>query len=948
MTSLLDARQLRTLGVGDDVSVDPVTGGFVGDKVVYVKPEFTLKATAPQLIARGNDEPVTIANTGFISGSAPGYKIVHASEGTAQAEPGQRIAIVFGTPIKDPITLQMGFASALILDADELSAHWSGVNSTNTGVRLLVRDTYSNGGQLSYNIGSMQWTQGSADSERLVAGVASKPDEISQTVWDYELGNLGPRVYMAGGGDDQIVGDAMAEVLNGEAGNDTLTGAGGADTLTGGTGIDQFVFNSGSGQDVITDLESIDSLRFTGMAAGTVSRTTSYSSSTKDSFSAATVLTYGAADQVGFTSAYSPTQLGSSDQTLYSAQFDSSSQTIKIDGKTITSGADVIVQAKYGSTTINTLGGDDILFALTQNHLNLDAGDGQDTVYALEGGDSIQGGTGNDRIEITSATGPVAADTLIGGAGNDTLYAGDHGAVLYGDDQANTLSGADSLRGGTGNDILYGGAGDDILRGLDGADMLYGQAGADIMDGGTGTDSLYGGTEDDVLAGQQGNDYLDGGDGNDILSGGTENDSLYGGVGNDLLIGGDGSDLLVGGVGDDVLTTGSGNDTIQLDMTSGNDTADSLTGVDTVRISGVASAASVGFQLLDNGARVKLSWGTGNSLVLTGYDSGIKFQFDSITNTLGQIFSSKGYHIDSSFDYLSAYDTQLQGNNNEIGTLIGSGNNDQLYGGPLTGNENEDPAVNGVRSGGDNAAYWYVVGRAGDDSLAGGLSGAILDGGIGNDTFQGRNGVAILRDTFHGGQDTLVMPNGVTPESLKFYRIPHPLDTAILKEYGYYGTYYASGSAIGLENKLPNPVLPTTALEWGRHISSYWPEQHFDTLRIQSADGKLTVDVIGYFETGTWKNDIANILFPTVFDVQGNSVSYALGDMTGSTVKGGEYTFNGGYGSNVYSQVAGQTVTYDSGRKEKLSLAERMGQVWVAKSRCLHTIKTLPTIRSRQ
>jgi Ca2+-binding RTX toxin-like protein len=131
-----------------------------------------------------------------------------------------------------------------------------------------------------------------------------------------------------------------------------------------------------------------------------------------------------------------------------------------------------------------------------------------------------------------------------------------------------------------------------------------------------------------------------------------------------------------------------------------------------------------------------LTWGAGNSLTLSAYSFSTTFQFDSSTATLRNIFQSRGYRPDDSFDYVGAYDTQLQGDVTKIGTVVGGTDNDQLYGGPTVAT---DPA------------YWYVVGREGNDSLAGGLSGAILDGGAGDDKFRGSNGITIVRDTFRKG-----------------------------------------------------------------------------------------------------------------------------------------------------------------------------------------------------
>jgi Ca2+-binding RTX toxin-like protein len=60
-------------------------------------------------------------------------------------------------------------------------------------------------------------------------------------------------------GNDSLVGNTVANVLQGWNGNDVLTGAGGKDTLTGGAGADRFVYGSaaqspvGAAADRITD-----------------------------------------------------------------------------------------------------------------------------------------------------------------------------------------------------------------------------------------------------------------------------------------------------------------------------------------------------------------------------------------------------------------------------------------------------------------------------------------------------------------------------------------------------------------------------------------------------------------------------------------------------------------------------------------------------------------------
>ena len=93
----------------------------------------------------------------------------------------------------------------------------------------------------------------------------------------------------SGGGNDWLIGNALANNLSGSLGNDTLDGGGGNDTLnggkgsdvlTGGSGADSFIFNTplGAGNiDTITDFSVVDdTIRFenavfTGLKDGVLS-----------------------------------------------------------------------------------------------------------------------------------------------------------------------------------------------------------------------------------------------------------------------------------------------------------------------------------------------------------------------------------------------------------------------------------------------------------------------------------------------------------------------------------------------------------------------------------------------------------------------------------------------------------------------------------------------------
>lgn len=190
----------------------------------------------------------------------------------------------------------------------------------------------------------------------------------------------------------------------------------------------------------------------------------------------------------------------------------------------------------------------------------LDGGNGNDSLQAGDGNDQIQGGHGHDTID--AGTG---ADNILAGHGFDSVLAGD------GDDTVDGSDGSDTILGGAGNDSIVSSQGADSVLGGDGNDTVYGGSEADTIDGEAGNDSLLGQGARDLINGGDGDDFVNGGKGNDSLLGGAGQDYLFGDVGNDTAFGEDGNDTIIGGGGadfikgendDDVILGNAGNDTL--------------------------------------------------------------------------------------------------------------------------------------------------------------------------------------------------------------------------------------------------------------------------------------------------------------------------------------------------------------------------------------------------
>jgi Ca2+-binding RTX toxin-like protein len=226
------------------------------------------------------------------------------------------------------------------------------------------------------------------------------------------------------------------------------------------------------------------------------------------------------------------------------------------------------VEATYATTdvakiTFNAGARNDSLTNTTDRPVNMNGGDGNDTLIGGSGNDTFAGGNGddsvngglgddvfggspgndffdgglgNDLLSMSADANFVLTDTSLTGIGTNTL-ANLERVQITGGLSANTIDASLAtlpltLNGGGGNDSIIGGLGNDSINGGDGLDTLNGFSGDDTVLGGTGDDFLQGGS---------GVDFVDGGDGNDnVLGSGGSGDTVRGGLGNDTLDGGDG------------------------------------------------------------------------------------------------------------------------------------------------------------------------------------------------------------------------------------------------------------------------------------------------------------------------------------------------------------------------------------------------------------------------
>lgn len=390
------------------------------------------------------------------------------------------------------------------------------------------------------------------------------------------------------------------------------------------------------------------------------------------------------------------------------------------------------VEATYATTdvakiTFNAGGRSDRLTNTTDRPVNMNGGDGNDTLIGGSGNDTFAGGNGddsvsgglgddafagssgndyfdgglgNDFLSMTADTNFVLTDTSLRGPGLNTL-ANLERVQINGGPSANTIDAslatlALTLNGNGGNDSIIGGLGNDSINGGDGLDSLNGF---------TGNDTVLGGTGDDFLQGGSGVDFVDGGDGNDhVLGSGGSGDTVRGGLGNDTLDGGDGlADIISESA--DVSFTLSPTQLIGLGT-------DSILNIEGVQLVGGASANR--FDVSTSLLPTTLTGGLGNDTFLgsTAVDLVVESGDVNFTVTNTQL---TGVGIDT----LTGIDrVRLNG---------GLGAN--LFNASAT-------SMRVTLNGGD-----------GNDTLIGGSAADRLDGGTGNDQLTGNLGA----DTILGG-----------------------------------------------------------------------------------------------------------------------------------------------------------------------------------------------------
>ena len=517
----------------------------------------------------------------------------------------------------------LGGAGTDVFFASELKSLFDGgegFDLVNFNLDYTIADRLSEGGIQSFTIN----LESGLATGLLNQGVA-QPDIYLRNI----EGVVGTR------SDDEIIGNAAANYLNGYQGRDTIYGGDGADyidasgliraELYGEAGNDIFalgpsenaMIDGGDGSDAL-ELKPDQAFRldafFDEEALGSGGTDLEENVAGWDvdlsAGSATSEFLETGADPnntVPFTYTASLTSI----ENVLGSDFSDTISGNAADNLLIGRAGDDLIEGGAGDDNLNGGEGDDTLLG----------GDGDDVLSGGMGQDMMTGGAGSDRFllapedatEIISDFNP-GEDLLsvvglgvpfedislaANGTGTDVIVGANVVATLLGVTPAE-LSETDFVLpdpapddpgaipvGTDGDDLLDATAsiplsGDDgvAVAGLEGDDTILGGAGDDTLSGNRGADEIVGNAGADEIFGGQGNDSLAGGGGDDTLEGGAGDDLLRGQTGDDLGDGGDGDDEVRGGRGNDTLDGGAGNDSVRGD--DGNDVLTGGAGNDTI------------------------------------------------------------------------------------------------------------------------------------------------------------------------------------------------------------------------------------------------------------------------------------------------------------------------------------------------------------------------------
>lgn len=343
-----------------------------------------------------------------------------------------------------------------------------------------------------------------------------------------------------GSGDDVLIGNVVANVLNGGLGRDTTRGGQGNDTYyvdNGGDNVIEFA-NEGTVDLVYSSLFSYtlgDNIEDLSLINSAVKGTGSILSNTITGNEQDNLLDGKEGDDTLYGENGNDTldgglgndsMLGGAGNDIYSVEsaMDKVTESVNRGRDTVTSS----ITYTLGENLENlTLTGKELINGMGNNLENIIlSNDAENFLFGDAGKDILSGGDGDDTLD-----GGIKSDVMSGGLGNDiyivdsstdqvvenenegieTVNASSNYALSNNLENLN-LTGSNTING-RGNDLS------NIINGNDAVNYIYAGEAADFVNGAAGDDYIYGEVGNDSILGGKGDDNLNGRLGDDVISG---------------------------------------------------------------------------------------------------------------------------------------------------------------------------------------------------------------------------------------------------------------------------------------------------------------------------------------------------------------------------------------------------------------------------------------------
>jgi Ca2+-binding RTX toxin-like protein len=411
------------------------------------------------------------------------------------------------------------------------------VEGTNDDDTITLRLVAGSPGKLQVDGGAVAFTfdRSSFDAIEVDAGKGDDTVRIDESNGVFT--DTIPTTIGGGEGNDTLIGGSGRETFDGGDGNDFVDGNRGNDVASLGAGDDTFQWDPGDGSDTIEGQGGTDTMVFNG--ANVAEKIDLSANGNRLRFTrdvASITMDTAGVEQVDFNA------LGGADTVTVNNLAGTDVNSVSVDLAASGGGGDGSADA----VVVNGTAGDD--------SVRVDPIAAGVTARGLAATVSVLHPDAGDRLAVNGLDGKNRVD-VNGTAGDDTL-------TVAGDPSEITVAGLPALVS-----IPTPAAGDTLsVNGLGGNDRLdatalQAQPAALVLDGGDG---------DDTIAGSQGVETSIGGNGNDVVDGNRGNDVALLGAGDDTFVWdpGDGSDTVEGQAGSDTMRFNGANIAERIDLSA--------------------------------------------------------------------------------------------------------------------------------------------------------------------------------------------------------------------------------------------------------------------------------------------------------------------------------------------------------------------------------------------